>query len=129
MAKQDGASFLQSQLKNVKSLVGAFQVMVQASAISSADASRLTALVQTSSDSDSDDEDSGAPAAAVYENHSGGIIETLEGLLEKAETQLDKARKTETSNLHNYEVMKQALTDEIKYGTEDLGKAQKCVSK
>merc|ERR1719482_2226525 len=34
----------------------------------------------------------------------------------------------ETSNLHNYEIMKQALTDEVKYGTEDLDKANKCVS-
>jgi DNA repair exonuclease SbcCD ATPase subunit len=128
MAKQDGASFLQSQLKNVKNLVEAFQVMVQASAISSADASRLTALVQTSSDSDSDDEDPGAPAAAVYENHSGGIIETLEGLLEKAESQLDKARKTETTNLHNYQMLKQSLDDSMKFANKDMDAAKKGLS-
>merc|ERR1719265_66963 len=102
--------------------------MVQASAFSSADASRLTEFLPSSQQDSDDDDEVNAPAAAVYEGHSGGIIATLEGLLEKAEAQLDKARKTETSNLHNYEVMKQALTDEIKYGTEDLGKAQKCVS-
>jgi len=126
MAK--GASMM--QLQRAGSVAQALSIMVQASVFSSADASRLTALVQSSQqdhDADADDEVN-APAAAVYEGHSGGIIATLEGLLEKAEAQLDKARKTETSNLHNYEVMKQALTDEIKYGTEDLGKAQKCVS-
>merc|ERR1719456_972679 len=52
----------------------------------------------------------------------------MESLLEKAEGQLDKARKSETASLHNYEVLKQSLTDEIKYGTEDLDKAKKCVS-
>jgi len=82
---------------------------------------------QQDHDADADDEVN-APAAAVYEGHSGGIIATLEGLLEKAEAQLDTARKTETSNLHNYEIMKQALTDEVKYGTEDLDKAKKCAS-
>merc|ERR1719335_559765 len=118
------------QLQRAGSVVEALKAMVQASAFSSADASRLTALVQTSqADSDADTDGAlNAPDAAVYEGHSGGIIQTLEGLLEKAEAQLDTARKTETSNLHNFEILKQALTDEIKYGTEDLNKAKQCVS-
>ena len=37
------------------------------------------------------DDEVNAPAAAVYEGHIGGIIATLEGLLEKAEAQLDTA--------------------------------------
>jgi len=126
MAK--GASML--QLQRAGSVAQALNIMVQASVFSSADASRLTTLLQRSQqDPDSEaDGEVNAPAAAVYEGHSGGIIATLEGLLEKAEAQLDTARKTETSNLHNYESMKQALTDEIKYGTEDLNKAKQCVS-
>jgi predicted RNase H-like nuclease (RuvC/YqgF family) len=75
MAKS-GASML--QLKSASSLSEALNVMVQASALSSADASRLTALVQTQQQSD--DSDTGAPAASVYEGHSDGIIGTLEGL-------------------------------------------------
>merc|ERR1719287_225501 len=100
--------------------------MVQASVLSSADASRLTALVQTS-DSDSDSA-MGAPAAAVYEGQSGGIIGTLEGLTEKAEGQLDKARKTETTSLQNYQMLKQSLTDEIKFANKDMAKAKKGMS-
>merc|ERR1719191_1677210 len=95
---------------------------------SSADASRLTALVQTSQDPEEEAEEEakavGAPDPTVYEGHSGGIIETLEGLLEKAEEQLSDARKTETSNLHNYERLKQSLEDEIKFAEEDLAKAK-----
>merc|ERR1719169_188836 len=90
MAKS-GAAML--QLKSAKSLTDALAVMVQASALTSADASRLTALVQTQN-SDSDEQEPGAPAAAVYENLSDGIIGTLEGLTEKAQGQLDEARKT-----------------------------------
>merc|ERR1719443_330767 len=58
MAKS-GAAML--QLKSATSITDALSVMVQASALSSADASKLTALVQTQSSDD--DSDTGAPAA------------------------------------------------------------------
>merc|ERR1719263_2682864 len=100
--------------------------MVQAAAMSSADATRLTALVQTQQESD--DSETGAPAASVYEGHSDGIIGTLEGLTEKAEGQLDKARKTERTNLQNYEMLKQSLTDEIEFANKDMDKAKKALA-
>merc|ERR1719420_2927075 len=106
-------------MKSATSLTEALGVMVQASVLSSADASRLAALVQT------DDSDAGAPAAAVYEGHSDGIIGTLEGLTEKAEGQLDKARKTESTSLQNYQMLKQSLTDEIEFANKDMDKAKK----
>merc|ERR1719311_1604604 len=120
MAKS-GASML--QLQSAKSITEALSVMVQASAMSSADASRLTAMVQTEQ-SDSD-EDFGAPAAQVYKGHSDGIIGTLEGLTEKAEGQLDKARKTEATAVQNYQMLKQSLTDSIKFANKDMDKAKK----
>merc|ERR1719191_1462268 len=97
--------------------------MVQATAISSADASKLTALVQSSSD-DSNDE-AGAPAAAVFKSSSGGIVGTLQDLFEKAEAQLEEARKTETKSVQAYSMLAQSLKDEIKYGTKDMNKAKK----
>jgi len=118
-----GASML--QLQNAGSVAQALQVMVQASAFSSADATRLTALLQSSQDES--DNSAEAPAAAAYEGHSGGIIATMEGLLEKAEAQLAACRKTEAENLHNFEVLKQSLTDELNFGNDDLAKAKKCV--
>merc|ERR1719174_3319316 len=122
MAKS-GASML--QLKSASSLTQALSVMVQASMLTSADASRLTALVQTTQESDDSDSESGAPAAAVYEGHSDGIIGTLEGLTEKAEGQLDKARKAERTAAQNYEMLKQSLTDEMKFANADMDKAKK----
>merc|ERR1719343_1449846 len=113
------------QLKSANSLADALSVMVQASVLSSADASRLTTLVQTQQESDDSDEASGAPAASVYEGHSDGIIGTLEGLTEKAEGQLDKARKTETTSLQNFQMLKQSLTDEIEFAEKDMDKAKK----
>merc|ERR1719506_500082 len=120
MAKS-GASML--QLKSATSITEALSVMVQASVLSSADASRLTALVQT--DQGDSDSEMGAPAAQVYEGHSDGIIGTLEGLIEKAEGQLDKARKAESTAVQNYQMLKQSLTDEIKFANKDMDKAKK----
>jgi len=116
---QGGASML--QLKNAKDITSALNILVQASAFNSADASRLTALVQSSSD----DDDAGAPDAAVYESHSGGIVETLEGLNDKAEGQLADARKKETTALHNFEMLKQSLEDSIRFANDDMAEAKK----
>jgi len=118
-----GASLM--QLKSAGSVEQALAVMVQASAFSAADASRLTALVQSSAHDETSDMDIGAPDAAKYENHSGDIIATLQGLLDKAQGQLDDARKSETASRMNYEMMKQSLEDAIKYGNKDMDKAKK----
>merc|ERR1719305_1670445 len=100
--------------------------MVQASVFSSADASRLTAFVQNTQDSD--DEALGAPDPSAYKGHSDGIIGTLDGLLEKAETQLAKAQKTEQTSLNNYEMLKQSLKDEIEFANKDMDAAKKSLA-
>merc|ERR1719456_485224 len=125
MAK--GASML--QLRSAGSVVEALKVLVGGSALSAADASRLTALVQSSSQEDDADADAGAPDPEAYKSHSGDIVATLEGLLEKAKAQLDEARKTETADLHNFELMAQGLQDEIKFGTKELEEAKKALGK
>lgn len=116
-----GASMM--QLKNANSITQALDIMVKASFISSADASQLTALVQTTNDDS--DEEMGAPAAAVYESHSGGIIDTLNNLLGKAEGQLDSATKAETQAANAYDMLKQSLSDEIKYANKDMDESKK----
>lgn len=115
------------QIKSATNLEQALSVMVKASGISSMDASGIMALAQTSSNSDDEDDDSdtGAPDAAVYENKSGGIIDTLNGLLEKATNQLDASTKAETTNKNNFDMLKQGLTDEIKFANKDMDESKK----
>merc|ERR1719310_1080568 len=110
------------QLKSAGSIADALKVLVQAEALSAADAGRLTALVQSSQSSDDSDADVGAPDPEAYKNHSGDIVATLQGLLDKAKAQLDEARKTETADLNNFEVLELALKNEI---TAD----EKCIAK
>merc|ERR1719235_2899715 len=66
----------------------------------------------------------GAPDPAVYKGQSGGIIDVLNDLLADAEGQLSDARKKESSLQHNYELLKQELTDTIAFGNKEKGKAE-----
>merc|ERR1719487_780497 len=114
------------QVKNAKNVAEAFCLMVDASVLSTADASRLTALVQ-SQNSDGDAE-TGAPDAAVYVSHSGNIIDTIEGLKEKAEEQLGDARKKESTASHNFDMLRQSLEDEIKFSNKELADTKKAIA-
>merc|ERR1719353_2410982 len=114
------------QMQSASSVVEALSVMVEATSLSTADASKLTALLQQESEDSSDS--MGAPAAAVYKNKSGGIIETMQDLYEKAEAQLDAAREAETKSLHAFQALAQSLKDEIKYATKDLNAAKKSLA-
>merc|ERR1719359_1691829 len=117
------------QLQSAKNVVQALSVMVEAESMSTADASKLTALLQNTQQSEDESDSLGAPAAAVYKGKSGGIIETMQDLYEKAEGQLEEARKTETKSVQAYEMLAQSLKDEIKYATADMDKAKKALGK
>jgi len=114
------AAFTQLATKDLSGLLRSLDTLVDAAGVTSTDMKRLTALIQaTQSDSDDADEP-GAPAAAVYESHSGNILDTLEDLKEKAEEQLSSLRKAETNTKHNYELVKQSLEDQSAADTKDL---------
>merc|ERR1719498_2354254 len=78
------------------------------------------ALVQQRSSSDDEDMEPGAPAAAVYKTHSTSIFDVLEDMKEKAESQLSELRKAESTASHNYNMLKQSLTDEIENDNKDM---------
>merc|ERR1719291_550922 len=124
MAKTGSASLM--QLKNADNMAQVLDTLVKGASISSEDASRLTALVQSSQQDG--DEDVGAPAATVYKGQSGGIIQVLTDLLEKAQGQLADARNAETKNVHNFELMQQGLKDEIRFGQKEISEAKKSLA-
>merc|ERR1719407_134693 len=115
MAKNP-AALAQIDSSSMDSLVKSLGVVVDAAGLTSHDQQKLVALVQAQ-DSDSE---SGAPAAATYKSQSGGIVDVLEDLKEKAETELAEARKVESNAKHNYEMMKQSLEDQMAADTKDL---------
>jgi len=114
------------QLKGNHGVLQALTTLVQAQELASSDAKQLTALVQ-SSDAD-DDEEFGAPSAAAYNGQSGGIVETLENLLDKARNQLGTAQKKEMNEKHNFQMLKQSLSDEIKFASKDMDDTKKALA-
>jgi len=115
MAKNP-ASFTQVYNTNVKNILQSLSLVADAAAFSVDDRQRLLALAQT----DQGDEEFGAPAAAAYKSQSGGIIEVLEDMKEKAESQLAELRKAEEAAKHNYQMLKQSLEAQIAADTKDM---------
>jgi len=120
MAKNP-AAFAQIDTSSMKGLLSSLGAVVDAAAFSSADKTKLLALVQSQQSSQTDDDDFGAPAAAVYKTHSNNILDVLEDLKEKAEEQLSDLRKAEANTRHNFEMLKQSLDDSIAADNKDLG--------
>merc|ERR1719330_1852686 len=107
-------------------LAQALSVMVDAAMLRTSDVATLTAFVQTAhAQEDNDGDELGAPAAAVYKSQSGSILDTLEELRDKAESQLDALRSKETSSRHNFEMLKQSIEDEIAIAVKDSSTANK----
>jgi len=121
---QKSGSFIQGV--GAKSIVQALDSLVHGSLLSTADASRLTTLIQSGrGENEEDDVSLGAPDVAVYEGQSHDIIKTLEDLLDKAQEQLSDARKAETTSSHNFKLLEQSLTDETKFETNGMEEAKK----
>jgi len=126
--EMQGGSASMVQVQNAKSLSDALNAMVDASMLSIADHKHLTALIQSVQESDSEDDSTGAPAAAVYENKSGGILDVLGDLQDKAQAQLDEAMKKEETALHNFQMLKQSLEDALKNAEKDTAAAKKSLA-
>ena len=48
-------------------------------------------------------------------SEAGGIVDVLADLQEKAQTELDEARKKEQTALSNFQLLKQSLDDQIRF--------------
>jgi chromosome segregation ATPase len=126
--KLKGSALMQARVstKDIKNLIKTLSTLIDATALSLHDKKKLMSLAQSSADADEDedDENGGAPAPEAYKSHSSNIIDVLEDLREKAETQLSEARKEESSAKHNYEMLKQSLEDQIAADQKELAESK-----
>jgi len=114
------SSFLQTGF--AQRIADALTPLVAAAQVNSADKAKVMALIQANSD---DSQPAGAPQAAAYENQSGGILETLEDMLEKAQDQQAEAQKAEMTAEHNFQMLKQGLEDAVATETKEMAEAKK----
>jgi chromosome segregation ATPase len=117
MAKNP-AAFTQIDTSNLQALTQALSTVIDAAAFTGSDRKKLMAMVQQSSDDE--DTETGAPAAATYKNKSGGIIDILEDMKEKAEGELSDLRKAEGSAKQEYAMLKGSLDGQVGADTKDL---------
>lgn len=122
-----GASFAQG-VAGADVLEKVIAEVVQAHSLSTAGTERLTSLIQNSQTLEDDMSDSegslGAPEGAAYQSKSGGVIETMEGLLDKAQAQLETLRQREGDRRLAYLRFTVPLKDQVKIAKGDMADAK-----
>merc|ERR1719454_2186020 len=116
--------FVQGNKVMSSEVVTALQALLQASSISSGDRSALTALVQKAQGDDDDFLQSGAPDPKAYESQSGGILDILEDMKEKAVAMKNDGVKAEMNAKHSFEMLKQSLENTIAQDSKELAEAK-----
>jgi hypothetical protein len=114
--QKNPAALAQLDTSDIQSVVSALGSIVNAAGFSAADTQTLTALIQ----SQEDGEELAAPGVAAYKSHSTGILDTLGDMQEKAEAKLAEVRKAEKTSLHNYDMLKQSLVDQLATDNSDM---------
>merc|ERR1719299_189706 len=111
----------------MKKVSDALTAVMNAAMVNSADKAKVQLLLQSQSAESEDDLDlqpAGAPDPAAYKSKSGGIVETLEDMLEKAKGELADAQKAEMNSKFDYDMLKQKLEDAMKFGEKELGETK-----
>jgi len=117
-----GGSFAQVSKQSVRALTDALSVVMKVSVFSTQDKSKLQALVQQSENDDFLSR--AAPDAAAYENQSGGILDVLEDMKDKAVGMRNDAQKAEMNSKHSFEMLEQSLKNEIAVDEKELNEAK-----
>merc|ERR1719428_2600428 len=121
---KDVPGLLQTQVsvQNLNGWVQALKTLLDATSISTSDKKSLVAFVQNQNKQSDDDDmtELGAPAPDAYKSKSGGIVDVLTDMKEKADTELTELRKAEKNNQHNFEMLKLAITDALAANKHEL---------
>merc|ERR1719428_1831706 len=110
-----GSALVQQPIdtKNVQALLKTVGVVLDAASFSTNDKNKLLGLIQNMQGDDDSDAELGAPDPEVYKSHSGGILDVLADMKEKAEAELSDLRKAETNAKQNFNMLKGSLEGEI----------------
>merc|ERR1719163_57653 len=107
----------------MQKVADALQGLLNAASVNSADKAKVQALLQSqSADQDQDLElaPAGAPDPAAYKSQSGGIVATLEDMLEKAQAEHADAQKAEMNAKFDFDMLKQKLEDAVAVGNKEI---------
>lgn len=121
-----GSALLQTMVnaKDVAGVVGALKAVIEAASLNAHDQKTLLGLAQSNDGDSDDDSDMGAPDPEAYKSHGGSILDVLDDMKDKAEAQLTELRKAEMNAKHNYDLLKQSLTDSIAADSSEMQEAK-----
>merc|ERR1740127_56018 len=105
----------------------ALESVLTAASVNAADKKQVQPLLQAQTadeDQDLELQPAGAPDPAAYKSQSGGIVATLEDMLEKAKAELADAQKAEMNSKFDYDMLKQKLEDAMKNGEKELAETK-----
>jgi soluble cytochrome b562 len=110
--------------KEMSLLASSLSKIVEASWVNEHDRKAVQSLLQTQTSED-DEDLSLQPQATTssYSSQSGGIVDTLVDMGEKAEESLSSTRKDEMEAAHAFALLKQSLEDEISVSKKQLSQA------
>merc|ERR1719484_4088 len=111
----------------MKKVTDALEGLMDAASVNSLDKAKVQALPQSGSgdmDLALELQPAGAPDPAAYKAKSGGILDTLEDMLEKAKAEHADAQKAEMNAKFDFDMLKQKLEDAIAVGGKDLGETK-----
>merc|ERR1719454_1156468 len=110
---------------SMQKVTDALQGLLNAASVNSLDKAKVQALLQSQSESeDLDLQPGGAPDPAAYKSQSGGILATLEDMLEKAQAEHADAQKAEMNAKFDFDMLKQKLEDAVAVGNKELGETK-----
>merc|ERR1719316_322813 len=116
-------SFVQTD--GMKKVTEALNGLLNAAAVNAMDKVKVQALLQAQSgDEDLDLQPAGAPDPAAYKAKSGGIVATLEDMLEKAKAEHADAQKAEMNAKFDFDMLKQKLEDAVAVGNKEKAAAE-----
>merc|ERR1719482_714875 len=104
LERELGAGASLAQMKTKPGVLQALRTIIDAEKINNGDTKKLEALLQTQhkdAESDEDKEDDmmlGAPDPAAFKSNAGGIVATINDMLEESKAELEEARKKEIKN-------------------------------
>merc|ERR550537_1014021 len=108
--------------KELSLMATSLSKIIEASWVNEHDRKVVQSLLQ-SGESDEDLEFQPQATTTSYSSQSGGIVDTLEDMQEKAEASLSSTRKDEMEAAHSFALLKQSLEDEISVSKKQLSQA------
>merc|ERR1719460_2626072 len=111
----------------MEAVTSAINAIINGISIKTESKRKLKSFLQQANSNTADDELTlKQPQAKMvaYESKSGGILDTIKDMQEKAEAELSDLRKKEMSNNHDFKMIESGLNAEIDHSNEKLSLAK-----